>query len=106
MDNIDATKPNRDTNLFYLVAKYIIELRRPGELAKLPSLLVAEIEDKSKDDAFIKFTAITQILWITIQVIMRGSRGLSISQLEIAEVAFSQYMRLQYTHFNGRSRGG
>ena len=49
----------------------------------------AEIQDKSKSDALSKFIAVIQIFWLTVMVIIRVIRRISISQLEIMSLAFA-----------------
>jgi hypothetical protein len=59
------------------------------KLLSLPLLMVEEIDDKSKSDTLVRAIAIVQITWIIVQVVVRAVRGLAVSQLEIAVVAFS-----------------
>ena len=74
---------------FYLTAYGILGLRQSGKLPKLPLITVDDINDKSKSDAFARAVSVIQITWIIVQVIARIVRGLAVSQLEIAVVAFS-----------------
>ncbi|KAI2466417.1 hypothetical protein F4781DRAFT_424060 [Annulohypoxylon bovei var. microspora] len=55
----------------------------------IPEITEEEIKDKSKSDFFIKTITIGQLLWFIIQAITRGIRGLAISQLEIAVLAYA-----------------
>jgi hypothetical protein len=71
------------------MAKDIITLRESGALSKLPCITTEEINDKSKANLFVKAIAVTQILWMIVQIIVRMTRKLAISQLEISVVAFS-----------------
>ena len=48
-----------------------------------------DIEDKSKADWLLKAIAISQILWLILNVATRGITKLPVTQLEIATVAFS-----------------
>ncbi|KAE9377341.1 hypothetical protein N431DRAFT_463116 [Stipitochalara longipes BDJ] len=48
-----------------------------------------EIEDKGKADVLVKLLAVSQITWLVLSVIVRGSTHLPVSQLEIITVAFS-----------------
>jgi hypothetical protein len=75
-------------NPFHLTAAMIIRLHQE-KLLSLPQLMVEEIDDKSKSDTFVRAIAIVQITWIIVQVVVRAVRGLAVSQLEIAVVAFS-----------------
>ncbi|OCL08119.1 hypothetical protein AOQ84DRAFT_407568 [Glonium stellatum] len=58
-------------------------------LEHLPSITQDEIDDKSKGDFFVKATALIQVLWLLIQVVIRAARGLVVSQLEIVVLAYS-----------------
>jgi hypothetical protein len=58
-------------------------------LEKLPSITTAELYDKSKGNIFVKAIAISQVFWVALQIIVRASKGLEISQLELAVAAFS-----------------
>jgi len=48
-----------------------------------------ELDDKPKSDSFIKAIATFQIIWATIQVIVRTVRKIAVSQLELAVIAFA-----------------
>ncbi|MCJ1379284.1 hypothetical protein MMC17_002385 [Xylographa soralifera] len=74
---------------YYLLAEDIFLLRDKGMLPKLPKVTEIELNDKSKGDLFVKLTAMAQIFWVVLQVIVRAARGLTTSQLELAVTAFS-----------------
>jgi hypothetical protein len=76
-------------NPCHVSAVDIFTLRQSDHLKKLPHITEDEINDKSKSNPFVKAIAVTQILWMVVQIIVRKSRGLAISQLEIAVMAFS-----------------
>jgi hypothetical protein len=80
--------PDQDS-LFYLDAQALCKLRREKIIPKLPSITKGELEDKSKNDSFVKAIAIVQISWATLQIIARTVRKLPISQLELAVLAFA-----------------
>jgi len=86
-DTTTETRPHDDP--FHLTTAAIIKLRRSGLLPKLPSITIDEIDDKNKSDAFTRAISVTQITWISVQVVARAARRLAISQLEIAVLAFS-----------------
>ncbi|KUJ10770.1 uncharacterized protein LY89DRAFT_739760 [Mollisia scopiformis] len=77
------------SNPYHLYAIQILDLRKSGQLPRLPYITLEEIKDKSKSDSMIRVIAILQILWTTIQIIARAIRNLAISQLEIAVLAFA-----------------
>ena len=76
-------------NLIHLSADELFELRHAGVLHKLPAFSEDDINDKSTSDSFAKAVAVGQILWSTVQVIVRASRHVPITQLELAVTAFS-----------------
>jgi hypothetical protein len=77
------------SNFTYLTSIHLIALRETGELQSLPNVSLEDIDDKSKSDMFARLIAIAQITWIVLQVIVRAAKGLAISQLEVAVLAFS-----------------
>jgi hypothetical protein len=73
-----------------LTGSNIKALRSRRMINTLPRVNVYDMTEKSRGgDAFARVIAVAQILWAAIQVISRGARGLSISQLEIAVLAFA-----------------
>ncbi|KAN0091647.1 hypothetical protein V8E51_017494 [Hyaloscypha variabilis] len=74
---------------YHVMAEDIIILRTLGTLSKLPYITMEEINDKSKANLFIKAIAVTQILWMIVQILVRTTRKLATSQLEISVLAFS-----------------
>jgi hypothetical protein len=58
-------------------------------IENLPHITEDEIKDKSKGDLFVKVIAAGQLLWLIIQTAARGIKGLAISQLEIAVLAYA-----------------
>lgn len=69
---------------------------RQSLLSWLPDISEDVIEEKSKGDFFVKATALIQVLWLIIQVIVRASRGLVISQLEFAVIAYAACFIITY----------
>jgi hypothetical protein len=90
----DTTEPNDAppmsySNPYHLVASNILALREAGLLTKLPSITQEEINDKSKSDGLIRAITVVQIVWMMVQIIVRASRNLTISQLEVSVLAFA-----------------
>ena len=90
----DTTEPSDApsvsySNPYHLVASDILALREAGLLTKLPSITQEEISDKSKSDGLIRAITVVQIIWMMVQIIVRASRNLTISQLEISVLAFA-----------------
>jgi hypothetical protein len=76
-------------NPYHLTGRQIWQLRKDHILPNLPQISEAELEDRSKSDAFVKAIALFQILWAVLQLIARTVRKLTISPLELAVVAFA-----------------
>ena len=76
---------------FHVNGPDILELRNHGIIQRLPSISTQEIieRDGKGGESFALSTAGGQIIWITIQIITRRARDLSISQLEIVVTAYS-----------------
>ncbi|KAF8855325.1 hypothetical protein BDZ45DRAFT_793591 [Acephala macrosclerotiorum] len=77
------------SGILHINADQLRRLRKRELVPTLPSITVDEIQDKAKSDSFTKIIAIVQISWNALQVIVRWARGLAISQLELAVIAFS-----------------
>lgn len=77
---LKALGPRRYKTPFHLLAHQIYRLRETGALPKLPTITASEINDKSKDDIFVKGITTLQVLWFILQVLVRTVRRLSISQ--------------------------
>ena len=92
-------------NPCHVTAEDIFILRQSEHLKKLPHITEDEINDRSKSNSFVKAIAVTQILWMVVQIIVRTSRGLAITQLEIAVMAFSVCAVILYI-FNWRKPKG
>ncbi|KAK1826634.1 hypothetical protein QBC39DRAFT_396602 [Podospora conica] len=62
----------------------------------LPSITEDEIKDKGKDDMVVKILALLQVFYLIVQIIVRKTHGLPISQLEIETLSFSLCAGLTY----------
>lgn len=73
-------------------------LLKKGHIAvdDLRDLSIDSIVDKSKGDFFTKGLAIVQVLWLVITLLIRGSRHLAVTQLEILAIAFAICSILTY----------
>ncbi|KAK2593843.1 hypothetical protein QQS21_008458 [Conoideocrella luteorostrata] len=71
-------------------------LLKDGAITELPRLSIADINAKSKSDAFAKLVAFVEILWLVISVVARSVRKYSTSQLEILTLAFAVCSLLSY----------
>ncbi|CAK5278648.1 unnamed protein product [Mycena citricolor] len=64
-------------------------LEQADVLNAIRAVRVADIEDKSKGDAFSKGIALLQGLWFIVQCIARTAQGLPVSELEVSTLAFA-----------------
>jgi hypothetical protein len=71
----------------FLLAHDILILREQRTI-KLPCITREEIMDKGKTDSFARLLAIGQTLWLVIQMLVRASKHLEVSQLEIGTAAW------------------
>lgn len=81
---------------YHLNAKDISILREKAVLPRLPFISPGELQDWSKADSFMRLITVGQILWVCIQAIVRATRDLPVSQLEISVVAFACCAILMY----------
>ena len=65
-----------------------LELCKANKVAN-PVITVQEIQDKSKSDPLAKAILAVQLLWFTVQVVARGSRGLAVTLLELDTVSMA-----------------
>ncbi|KAK0103335.1 hypothetical protein ONS95_005362 [Cadophora gregata] len=91
--------------LQYILADDVLKLRALGHIAKLPSITEDEIKDKSQGDSFVKATAVLQVSWLVIQVILRVAHSLPVSQLEITACAFAACTFLTYSVWWSKPQG-
>ncbi len=66
------------------------------KISKIPDISKADILDKSKTDAFARWLAVLQCLWLLLELIARQIEGLPSSQIEIATLAFACCSILTY----------
>ncbi|PMD34719.1 hypothetical protein L207DRAFT_638239 [Hyaloscypha variabilis F] len=77
------------SRLYHLVASDVLALRANGILEKLPPITEEEINDKSKSDGLVRAIVVVQIMWMMVQIAVRTSRHLAISELEVSVLAFA-----------------
>lgn len=65
-----------------------LELCEADKIAN-PVITVQEIKDKSKSDALGKAILVSQLLWFMLQVVVRGSRGLAVTLVELDTVSMA-----------------
>jgi hypothetical protein len=91
-----AVSKSRYRNPFFLAASDVLALRKSELLPRLPYITKEELNDKNKSDSLVRLFAVVQIIWIVVQIIVRASRHLAISQLEIAVIAFATCAIMMY----------
>jgi hypothetical protein len=89
------SEPSRRV-ILHANCKQLRLLGKWGLIKSLPQISREEIECRGEGDVLVKATAVGQTLWLLIQVAVRGSRRLPISQLEIATLAFAVCAFLTY----------
>ncbi|CZR54221.1 uncharacterized protein PAC_04104 [Phialocephala subalpina] len=80
---------NGSYTLVHETAQQVYELMKQYDIQQLLNINKDQIQDKSKEDFFVKISAVVQITWLIIQVTTRANKGLPISQLEIATCSFA-----------------
>lgn len=94
-----------DRRIIYLIAPDLVVLRQEGFLHSLPFITMDEMKEKSKADGFSRAVAIFQILWMAIQTIARKTRGIPISPLEVAVMAFAASAIIIYAFNADKPKG-
>ncbi|KAF8850453.1 hypothetical protein BDZ45DRAFT_708349 [Acephala macrosclerotiorum] len=75
--------------LCHVDANMILKLLQSKTLLKLPNFTQEELQDRSKEDGLVKAIAIAQLTWSIVQIITRAVKRITISQLELATIAFA-----------------
>lgn len=75
--------------IFHLTSDALLNLRKDGYIKSLPQITEEQINDRSKSDIFTKLITTVQVFSVIVQVVVRRSRNLATSQLELAVTAFS-----------------
>jgi len=78
----------QETIPLHLMAESLFQLRKTNAIT-LTNITADQINDKSKDDSFLKLITVLQVVVVIMQVAVRFNLGLAISQLEIATSAFA-----------------
>jgi hypothetical protein len=86
-------------------ADQLLALREEGILQQLPLVTHGSITDRSKGDPFVKGTALLQVLWLATQSVIRTSRHLPISHLELSVLAFSTCAFFTYVFSLNKPQG-
>ncbi|KAK8083840.1 hypothetical protein PG996_002621 [Apiospora saccharicola] len=77
------------SNLWILDANQLLLAREYGIIDKLPFLASDDLDDRNKQDLFLKLLALGQISWFMLEIFSRLYRGLSPSLLEVMVLAFA-----------------
>ncbi|CAG8124747.1 unnamed protein product [Penicillium olsonii] len=76
-------------NIWVLDANQLLLARKLGIIKRLPSLSNESLSDRNKNSLVITILALGQILWMLIQIIIRFTQDLPMSQLELLTLAFA-----------------
>lgn len=74
----------------------LASLLKTGALSQIPNFSKEQILDKSKTDAFARWLAILQCLWLLLELLARKAESLPSTQIEIATMAFACCSVLTY----------
>jgi hypothetical protein len=81
---------------WYLDANQLLLARELGIIGKLPKLSTERVSDLSKEDIFVKLLAISQIIWLCLQLSMRLGQGVPTTQLEVMTMGYALCSALTY----------
>ncbi|OJJ96022.1 hypothetical protein ASPACDRAFT_35503 [Aspergillus aculeatus ATCC 16872] len=80
----------------FLSGRDILQLRRENVLFQLSDITEKELQDRSKADWLLRLITVWQILWMVIQIAVRGATRLAVAPLEIGVVAFASCAVVTY----------
>ena len=81
---------------WYLDANQLLLARELGIIGKLPKLSTERVSDLNKEDIFVKLLAISQIIWLCLQLSMRLGQGVPTTQLEVMTMGYALCSALTY----------
>lgn len=73
-------------------------------LMRFPLIEKDEIDDKSKGDAVSKGIALLQLTWFIVQIIVRATQGLAITELELTTAALAGLNSVMYVFWWSKPR--
>ncbi|KAI9786968.1 MAG: hypothetical protein M1839_005199 [Geoglossum umbratile] len=91
--------------IWALSGRQMAYARQENIITRLPNVPAIDLKRLSKGDSLVKFFAIIQVSWLIIQSIVRWAKSLSISQLEVATLAFSASSLVIYILFWNKPQG-
>jgi hypothetical protein len=86
-------------NIWALDAAQLRLAREYGVLEHLPKIPEHDLEDQNKGDALVKALAVLQGLWLIVQLLVRWSKHLPSSQLELVAAAYAGCSMFTYVLF-------
>ncbi|PYI36123.1 hypothetical protein BP00DRAFT_474770 [Aspergillus indologenus CBS 114.80] len=81
--------PARLGHCYFLKCSDILQLLAAKVLLQLPDITEKELQDRSKADWLLRSITVLQILWMIIQIAVRGVTRLAVTPLEIGVAAFA-----------------
>ena len=88
-DFVLLPRGNEASLVWHVAIEDILKLRECGILSTLPTISADHINNMSTGDFFAKATAVVQVTWMVIQVIVRFVKGLPVTQLEVTACSFA-----------------
>ncbi|MCJ1313034.1 hypothetical protein MMC25_006710 [Agyrium rufum] len=85
-----------------LCASQMLYAFQAGIISGPPSITREELNDRSKGDPIVKIAALTQILWLVIQIIARSFQGLATTLIEVTVLAFAACAIFTYLFLMGK----
>lgn len=83
-------------NIWVLNGPQFLYARSVGIIDRLPDVSRNELDNESNSDSLVKTLALVQVIWLIVQVIVRSTNKLPISQLEVLALAFAVFSLFTY----------
>ncbi|PMD13348.1 hypothetical protein NA56DRAFT_737563 [Hyaloscypha hepaticicola] len=92
----NSSNSRRPGNIWILDASQLLFARECGIIKAIPPISVEAIDDKNKGDVVVKVLTLVQIVWLIMELAIRGALRLPVSQLEVVTLAFAITSILTY----------
>jgi hypothetical protein len=83
-------------DIWFLDGEQLRLARECGIIAEIPNLTSEDLGDKDNGNSFVTLLAMTQILWLTLQLIVRTARRIPSTPLEVLTLSYSACSFLTY----------
>jgi hypothetical protein len=81
---------------WYVDSNQLLLARELGIIGKLPKISTEQVSDLNKEDIFVKLLAISQIIWLCLQLSMRLVQGVPTTQLEVMTMGYALCSAVTY----------